>query len=92
MRKPHEALHILWLSLSALSPWKVLLVDLKNLKKGRKVQCESCKLSFIWGKMKTAAWETALQMALRNSSKKGWGEGGQYICDFGEGGVHAIKH
>ena len=25
-------------------------------------QIESCKLSFIWGKMRTAAWETAPQL------------------------------
>ena len=40
--------------------------------------------------MRTAAWETAPQIALRNCSRE---EGEcQYRCDFGEGGVHAIKH
>ena len=29
----------------------------------------SCKLNFIWGKMRTAAQETAPQIALRNGSK-----------------------
>ena len=42
--------------------WRML--TLKN------AQCENCKLSFIWGKMRTAAWETAPQIALRNSSKE----------------------
>ena len=37
--------------------------------------------------MRTEAWERAL----RNCSKEVGGEG-QYICDFGEGGVHAVKH
>ena len=37
--------------------------------------------------MKTLAQETAFQIALRNYSKDD-----QYICDFGEAGVHAIKH
>ena len=37
-------------------------------------QLESCKLSFIWGKMRTAARETAPQIALRNCSKE-MGEG-----------------
>ena len=59
-------------------------VDLKN------AQRESCGLSFIWGKMRTAPREIAFQIALRNCSKEA-GEG-QYICDFGEGGVHAMKH
>ena len=40
--------------------------------------------------MRTAAWETAPQIALRNNSKEVRGKG-QYICDFGKGGVHAIK-
>ena len=40
--------------------------------------------------MRTTACETAPQITLRNCSKE-MGEG-QYIHDFGEGGVHAIKH
>ena len=42
----------------------MILVDLKN------AQCESCELSFIWGKMRTIAWETAFQLALRNCFKE----------------------
>ena len=38
--------------------------------KKKKAQPESCKLSFIWGKMRTAARETAFQIALRNCSKE----------------------
>ena len=41
--------------------------------------------------MRTAAWETAPQIALRNNSKEVRGKG-QHICDFGKGGVHEIKH
>ena len=44
-------------------------VDYKDAK------CESCELSFIWGKMKTAAWETAPPIALRDCSKEAVGEG-----------------
>ena len=44
-------------------------------------------LNFIWGKMRTAAQETATQIALRSCSKE---EGD--ICDFGEGEILAIKH
>ena len=33
-------------------------------------QCESRELSFIWGKMKTTAQETAPQIALRDCSKE----------------------
>ena len=39
-------------------------VDLKN-----NAQHESCELSFICGKMRTTAQETAAQIALRNCSK-----------------------
>ena len=43
----------------------------------KNAQCESWGLSFIWGNMRTAAWETAPQIALRNCSKEirlgGWG-------------------
>ena len=36
---------------------------------------------------------TAFQIFLRKCSKEmGGAGGGQYICDFGEGGVHTIKH
>jgi len=41
--------------------------------------------------MKTAAWETTPWVAMRNCSKEVGGEG-QYIQDFGGGGIHAIKH
>ena len=36
--------------------------------------------------MRTAAWETAPRVALRNCSKR------QFIYDFGEGGICAVKH
>ena len=39
---------------------------------------ESCELSFIWGKMRTEAWEAAPQIALRECSKEAVGEG-QYM-------------
>ena len=41
--------------------------------------------------MRTTAQGTAPQTALRNCFKEAWGKG-QYICDFGEGGIHAINH
>ena len=44
------------------------------LTKKKDVQLESCKLSFIWGKMRTAAQEAASQIALRDSSKVEVGE------------------
>ena len=40
-----------------------------DLKK-KKAQHESCELSFIWGKMRTIARETASQIELRNCSKE----------------------
>ena len=60
-------------------------VDLK------KMHNMSCKLIFIWGKIRTAAQETAPQKALRNFSQETGGKC-QYISDFGDGGVYAIKH
>ena len=39
------------------------------------VQLESCELSFIWGKLRTAAWEAASQIALRACSKAAVGGG-----------------
>ena len=56
--------------------------ELVNLKKA---QCESCELSFIWGKMRAAAWEITPQTAPKRRGES------QHICDFGEGGIHAIK-
>ena len=50
-------------SISSNSTWNLL-----TLKK--KAQPESCKLSFIWSKMRTASQETALQIALRKCSKE----------------------
>ena len=63
----------------------------------KNVQSESCELGFIWGQMRTIAREIVSHIGLRNCSKDGGrGTGGegrhQYICDFGEGRVHAIKH
>ena len=37
------------------------------------VQLESCELDFIWDKMRTAAWETAPQLVLRDCSKEAGG-------------------
>ena len=41
--------------------------------------------------MRTAAQETASQTVLRNCSKEARGRD-IFICDLGEGAVHAIKH
>ena len=53
-------------------------------------QFERCQLSFIWGKMRTAAQETASQRTLRNCSKQTVGEG-QYVT-LVKGEFSAIKH
>ena len=45
----------------------------------------------MWGKMRTAAEKTAPQIALRDCSEEA-GRKGQYICDFGEREIHAIKY
>ena len=38
-------------------------------------QLESCELSFIWGKMRTAAQKAASHITLRDCSKEAVGEG-----------------
>ena len=48
-------------------------------------------VNFIWGKMRTAAWETALWNSSKKLLQRRKGDV-QYIWDFGEGGIHAIKH
>ena len=45
----------------------------------KSAQRESCELSFIWGKMKTAGQETASQIALRNCSKEAGGKVSIYV-------------
>ena len=54
------------------------------------VQYESCELSFIWGKMRTIARETAFQIALRNCSKEVGERSGFYMILVK--GVRAVKH
>ena len=44
----------------------------------KKMHSVKGKLSFIWGKMRTVAWKTAPQIALRDCSKDIVGES-QYI-------------
>ena len=51
---------------------------LVNLKK-KKHNVESCELSFIGGNMRTAAQETALQIAPRDCSKEVVGKGSIYV-------------
>ena len=41
-------------------------------------QPESCELSFIWGKIKMIAQESAFQIALKNCSKERGGERSVY--------------
>ena len=45
------------------------VIVLTEKKEKKDVQLESCELSFIWGKMSTAAQEAASQTALRDCSK-----------------------
>ena len=48
-------------------------------KKKKNAQRESCELSFIGGKMRTIAQETAFQIALRNCSKDVGGKVSIYV-------------
>ena len=56
-----------------------------------KVQCESCELSFVWGKIRTRAWETAFQMALKNCSQDKSRKVQCYVWPQWRG-VHITKH
>ena len=58
--------------------WRVFIKNGCCQLKKEEVQLESCELSFIWGKMRTSAWEAASQIALRDCSKAAVGES-QYI-------------
>ena len=54
-------------------------------------QLERCKLSFIWGKMRTAAREAASQIALRDCSKAA--SGGKSIYKvLVKGEFNTMKH
>ena len=50
-----------------------IILVIVSTKKDAKL--ESCELSFIGGKMRTVAWETASQIALRECSKAAIGKG-----------------
>ena len=54
-------------------------------KKKKNGKGKSCDLSFMRGKMRTIAQETASQTALRNCSEE-VGRWSLYICDCSEGG------
>ena len=45
----------------------------------KKMHSVSCELNFIWGNMKTTAWETAPPIALRNCSKEVGGKVSVYV-------------
>ena len=47
---------------------------------------------FIWGKMKTAAWEAAPQIALRDCSKEGLGGGSIIYKILVKGEFNEIMH
>ena len=55
-----------------------VFIDLVMSTKKKDVQLESCELSFIWGKRRSAARKAASQIALRDCSKVAVGES-QYM-------------
>ena len=61
---------------------RLLILKILSTKK-KDVQLESCDLSFIWCKMRTAAREAASQIALRDCSKAAMRE--SHYISFGEG-------
>ena len=58
----------------------------------KKAQHESCELSFIWGKMRNIAWETAFQMVLRNCSKEVVGKVSAIYMMSVKGGMCSQAH
>ena len=65
----------LWLDGPLSAKWCLYFLILSTK---RCVQLESCELSFIWGKMRTTAQETAPQIAMRDCCKEAVGKC-QYI-------------
>ena len=61
-----------------------------NLSTRKDEQFESCELSFIWGKMRTAAREAPSQRALRDCSKAGGGKSVHKVLVTGE--LNTMKH
>ena len=62
LEKEKKNLRIFWVS--------QLSMFIKNHCVLKNVQCESYELSFIWGKIRTAALKRATQIALRNCSEE----------------------
>ena len=52
----------------------------------KNTQCESCELSFVWGKMKTVAQETAFHIAQRCRDEV------SVIYDSSEEELYSQKH
>ena len=61
--------------LKPLLSWPLLT----GKKAKQNLQYESCELSYIWGRIRTVVQEMALQITLRNCSKKAWGGGGESV-------------
>ena len=65
-------------SLSAFlsSSWEICILLCSDLDcvDWKDAQLESCELSFIWGNRRTAAWEAAPQVVLRDCSKEAVGK------------------
>ena len=58
--------------------WKRLMLA-GHVSTKKRAQHKSCELNFIWNKMRTAAWETAPQIAVRNFSKEAWEIGRAHV-------------
>ena len=75
----------------APDPSREVVVEGQHCRLKKTSQSESCELSFIWGKMRTAVQQTTPQIALRDCSKE-TGLGAEDVCDSDEGTVHTIKY
>lgn len=59
--------------------------------RGGKAQYESCELSFISGQNEDYSQGDGISKSSEKLLQRGRGRS-VYICDFSEGGIHAIKH
>ena len=57
----------------APDPSREVVVEGQHCRLKKTSQSESCELSFIWGKMRTAVQETAPLIALSNCAKEAGG-------------------
>ena len=67
------------------TPFRVPADSFSCCQPKKKAQCESCELSFIWGKNEDCSSGDSTSDTSEKLLHRGKGKG-QYICDFSNGG------